>query len=561
MKKSLLEKARPIILLGGISALCITTGLTSFSKSQYKIVKESKIGTVLEKEPVLANYFTTGEWLSEDALLRIEQICNIPVAPVATPYDPRYLDILGINKENTKNTYESLQTIKANRKHRNTKYYDEEKDDIKWELLAEDCYIRSVNYKESDNNGIILDQPFSKEEIKEKIANIKQLTQNLRKDFKEFDMKEFACTLADYKFIKKLDYVSTALAYTTNDTVTYNTLFTHSLTKDEIKPIDLHEDFHIAVNGCSDKNTGLSSQKRGISVQNKDDKNVSNDNLLCIDNSSYNYNNSYSYNFLEEIYAELYSNSVLKTKQQNYINHDEILNALQISLGLRSNYQIDDILQDLVYHDPLSFIKRFPSFGERKEDYVVDNCKMLKAYDILLGDKSLYNQLLENSDLSDIYNYDSVNSLTLFASSQLTKNYFNNLIVMNEMHSKDMELEDNYYMINLFENTLKNTLNAIKEVNPKLSIRINDTSFYQTRTTFLGYLGDKYQLFPKDVESKYYREYSYTVPPEDYQGPSFFDDNKRLYYMTLLKEGENHNIKAPYNLPMGNSCKVHKKTK
>ncbi len=479
--------------------------------------------------------------LSDNTKQMIESICDFSIAEVDSTYNSKYLDILEINTKTATEAYCNLKDTQVFN-HSNTYYYDYEKDDIKWDLLADKIYENSL-LKEQEKQYV---SALSLEEIKEKLKNMQSLVQQLRLDYPDYDIKELACKLTDYSFVWETNIED--LATTNADTIAFSNHFSQNPLNQAAT--DCHESFHVCLKSCEDidgyEMSDFSRVNSGIHIATAsfpkyDDGRVELDNL-CLER--------YRYKFLEEIYAELYSTQLLGAEQDSYTYYDEVLLTIQLVLGLQDDYKIDSILRDLVYHDPISFIKHFPVYGENKEEYFLDNCKMLKSLDILLDVPDDYNKLLEEKNLKEDYFEVGTKNLYQTAVNQMSKLFFHNLIMMNEIHSDELTIEDNYCMINLFDAYLNKTYQSISELqqmpnDKETSLEQENFLLNKNFVHFLNYLGDKYQTDGNDMLSSYL---TYTVP-SNYEFPDFMEEDKKVFYNELLQV-KNQNISIPYSMTL-----------
>lgn len=488
--------------------------------------------TVTEKNKEISLnsiYPKTSISLSKEAEEAIEELCN---SSIHYDYDSRYVDILNINEENATDAYVNLASDEV-KHHTYTLYYDNKTDEIKWKELAEQIYQNGLS---DDKEDIVT---LSLEEIQEKLENMEFFVHHLKEDFPNYDVEELACRLNNFKMLKSESSSGNILANTDNKEMIYYNNY-HS-----VKDIhnDYHEDFHVALDSCDDiYNYNGSSKSGGINVKTAT---YLNDNSE--EERDFLYLQRYKYQFLEEIYAEIYSGELANEKQKSYIANDEVLDIIQLVLGLCDDYQIDSILKDLVYHDPISFIKHFPVYGSNKEQYFVNNCQMLKSYDILLEYPKWYQEELLKNDLSDSYGISGKNSLQLMAMNHLSKTFFNSLIVMNEKYGEELCIEDNYSMIYLFETYLQKANNAIesssyRRIENYYALDDYKLSYDQYINTFMKYLGEKNNLDYTNMIIDYC--YSF-VPSEDYSFLSFMGEEKQDYYKQLLQY-KDRTLAEPY---------------
>ena len=224
----------------------------------------------------------------------------------------------------------------------------------------------------------------------------------------------------------------------------------------------------------------------------------------------------------------------MNMKQDAYQCYDEVLDVIQLTLGLNDEYRIDQILADIIYHDPLSFIRNFPVYGE-EEEYFVQNLQMLKSFDNVFSFDYYY--LLS---LGSDFDCQAFSVLRNSALHHLTKTFFNNLIVMNEKHFDEITLEDNYSILQLFCKYLKKAdkaiqINAFYLENLEFSSDdIIENVCQESRSIFFDYLSEKFQVDRSSVLQQYC---DFTDDQlDEYSFPSFMLDDKKEYYQELIAE-------------------------
>ncbi len=461
---------------------------------------------------------------------KIEEICNNKLTEIDPRFDERYIDALTINKETAATAYIDFKELKID-SHRKSDYYNEKDESIDWENLADRIYENSqeyvLEYSGPDTKS------FTKEEVEEKIKTLETFAAQVKTDFPDFDMEELVCKLEDYSFIEKKKiptYPDRLPLVTASDDC-----FTYYVEKKEVENTntDLYADFHVFVNSCIDKKEAeeISKVDGGIAISTNPYINKGFD--WCA-------SSRYHYAFLEEIYAELYSQEKSTQSQNNYMNYDEVLDAIQLVLGLNESYKIDSILEDLLYQDPISFINHFPVYGEDKDDYFVENARMLQSFNTLLKrNPDYFSSLIKEGLIQE----EAFRNLDAAAVSQLSKIFFSNLMVMNEKHYMDMSLEDNYAMTQLFVVHLQNMQKAVIQSNRAYSIIITGQStFLEDMNIFFDYLSEKYNIEQEKVQQGYL-DYNLL---DDYTLPSFLSEEKKEFYQSLIKN-RNRDISEPYS--------------
>lgn len=248
---------------------------------------------------------------------------------------------------------------------------------------------------------------------------------------------------------------------------------------------------------------------------------------------------------------ELYSCELSEMKQDTYMRYDEILSTLQLALGLDDDYQIDSILTNMFYKDPISFIQSFNVYGEDKDDYFVKNCQMLKACDILLAKNKWYLIKLENEGLIEKFTEEGIFELQQLAMNQMTRNFFNNLIIANEKYQDKLSLEDNLYFIELFsEYLLRSSISLIEKATDEYGAQesnmsyLSDTILANCKDTMFQYLGIKYEI---DIDSIKEQQFS-GIHNSIGEAPSVFSQSKQDYYDYL--SSTRYYYDQPYVMPL-----------
>lgn len=542
-----------LLLYGGIGAVAGAGAKflqAGYQYSNYKLEQENWFKSQDGHLGELPLYFPASNH-DENLLLShareaVNQICDQTRCSNLDDFDERYFAPLDINLQNFKDTYGNFYNFSAPC-HFNSSYYDQDKKTIDWEGLAVRIYENGKETAKEDESVVA----FSLPKVQEKLENMKCLLVKIQNDFPDFDVAELACKLEDYQFFTHVDTILQsgnyeALASTSYDRIIYSPL-EEEWSRDYARITDYHEDFHLFANSCVDKMYHYESSRNGDGIG------VFNPMYLDQDVVDENCFSRYQYSFLEEIYAELYSTQILGEEQEVYLSNDEVLNVIQLVLAMDEDYSVDEILEDLLYQQPLSFIRHFPVYGEDKDMYLMETCQMLKSFDVLLGADGSYFEQLEAQGLQVT---DGVSQLKRQAFSHLSSLFFNQLIVMNESYSSQMTLDDNFAMINLFYTCLNRANIAINyhmtamEQTARLGNVFNNSSFQDDRNVFFSYLSKEYKMDEKEVFKEYVR---YDVR-EDYNFP-MFDGDKQAYYHQLLtcRQG----VLDPSSIPIQTHNKVY----
>ncbi len=461
--------------------------------------------------------------LSKEAKQAINEICSHQSSKTYDKYNKIYLDLLDINEETATKAYANFSDIKIDF-HMNTECYNEEKKEIDWETLITKIYKNSKNV-ERENPTL---KALSKEEIEEKLQKMKKFVENIKKDYPNFDLASLACKLEGYSILKaqeeKTENVLT-IASTSSYKIIYYDVEKYNYTKKFLDGTDYHEDFHLFVNSCIDKRIMIDQSKTGGGIG------IETSILLDDEEIDSAYYTRYQYVFLEEIYAELYSSEMANKNQDTYICYDEILDLIQLVLALSDEYQVDSILTDLIYQDPISFMKHFPIYGEDRKKYFIDNLIMLKSLDTILLENPCYLFDLEKKGLNQ---KEAFTTLKVEAMSQLSKTFFNSLITMTDTHFTQMSLEDNYFIIDLFTDYL-NQANGAMMINTlvngyEIDFTLNST-FSEDLSVFFDYLSKKYKVEKDDLMEQWE-----TDQPQQKEWKSFMPASKQEFYQELIEQ-------------------------
>ena len=446
------------------------------------------------------------------------------------PIRMKYLDNYEINKESAAKAYLDKEEIKE---HTNTSLYDVENDDINWDLALEYIYQNSL---ENASEEVV---PLSKEEIKQHLEFIEEAYDGIKAKFKDYDTAELACNLENYSFFESEKDNGNFYAATYLNNITYYPLF-DVISEEEQEKTVKHEAFHLLVNGCTDKD--IKDINGGINVLNIEDS----DNPTTL--------LSYNYSFLEEIYASLFSKEITDNIQTSYLNYNEALNLVQGVFALNEDYKLDQIFDNIVSKDANGFIKSIPTYGENKEQFLIDTIEALKGLDLLMNPNLDYYKLLKEQN-SDITYYQFFREIRDYVYTQFSKIYYNNLILLNEKHP-ELTLEDNKAFITLYNIMINNLGVVLDDVSLDNEYATNFTPYnievdlpkveglpstftkpdiQDFEETFSKYLSKKYNL-----DKELPRKTLFDVK-DGYQFPEILGEEKRAFYQAIY-DGEEYNI-------------------
>lgn len=518
--------------IGYVTGSLSIVGVASFNNViiERELLNEEKEKEKAKKEALNQEFesllSTNDLEISEEAKDAINKICLAPL-------NMTYLDDLEITKENTALAYQEISVITN---HKNTNLYEEESDSINWSEAVDVIYQNGISLEELDD-GVV---PMTIEEVEEQVKWIEESYNEIKSDFKNYDTKELACLLQNYSFLNSdISNGSTVASTTTEQIVFYPYYYLDSSFYREA--ITKHEAFHLLVNHCEDANT--KDICGGIDVLN-----------LNYDDDNYVVLASYIYNFIEEIYAELYSSENTTGVQRSYHGYDEALNLLQATLALGDNYQVDELLEKIIYKDPSSFVKNLPTFGYSKEKFLLDTLKSIKALDIIIGSDQTYLTQLKNK-YPDISYDQLIRELKDCFISGLGKVYYNNLILLNEKY--DLTLEDNTALTMLYWKLINNIVpaeisipdedlspdNIIISPNQDLSYLLrkyhnlsstySDSDINDYHDIFVDYLSKKYNMGRNTV---YDKTKDTSILDTNYQMPEVLGKEKQEFYQWLWED-------------------------
>lgn len=465
-------------------------------------------------------------------------------------YTP-YLEALNINKATFLLSYANTEDTTS---HTYTALYDSSTDSINWEKAIDYIYVNSMIKADEEENTYAP----AKSEITEYVSFLQEAYNQIKSDFTKYDTKKLACKLEYFAILKSATQENSNIAVTNNTEIILNPIYDilpEKSREDTIK----HEELHLAVCDCIDNKRGVLF---GTSILSMPAPRVKEDLFMS---------ERYHWRFIEEGYTALYTKEMTKGLQESYNTYDEAIDLLQAILALNENYQVDDILKQMIYQEPVEFIKNFPVYGQVEEKFMLDNLKALKGLDILVGANEQWINYLDSNYPKLDYTNEAQFEMSQAIHKQFAKIYFNNLIVLNEQHP-EMTLEDNTAFLDLFfklmnnividsslveENTtLREMIEAQNiEVRPLSQIQVNynqelvpafpETTFLDYRNIYIEYLAKRYQ---KPVEELKQEMLSGEPMKKDYQFPEFLGPEKKEFYQFLYDDNRKTEDSYPRTL-------------
>lgn len=544
-KKKLQQYIKPLLL-----TMTLGTGLLGEYKIASDIVEsqhQQKMQKELEKqedeafEKLLPDQELELSKEAEEAMNEISRQVN---------YTP-YLEALNINKATFLSSYANTEDTTS---HTYTALYDSSTDSIDWEKAIDYIYVNSMIKADEEENTYAP----AKSEITEYVSFLQEAYNQIKSDFTKYDTKKLACKLEYFAILKSATQENSNIAVTNNTEIILNPIYDILREKSREDTI-IHEKLHLAVCDCIDNKRGVLF---GTSILSMPAPRVKEDLFMS---------ERYHWRFIEEGYTALYTKEMTKGLQESYNTYDEAIDLLQAILALNENYQVDDILKQMIYQEPVEFIKNFPVYGQDEEKFMLDNLKALKGLDILVGANEQWINYLDSNYPKLDYTNEAQLEMSQAIHKQFAKIYFNNLIVLNEQHP-EMTVEDNTVFLDLFfklmnnividsslveENTtLREMIEAQNiEVRPLSQIQVNynqelvpafpETTFLDYRNIYIEYLAKRYQ---KPVEELKQEMLSGEPMKNDYQFPEFLGPEKKEFYQFLYDDNRKTEDSYPRTL-------------
>ena len=399
-KKKLQQYIKPLLL-----TMTLGTGLLG----EYKIASDilasqhqQKMQKELEKQEDEAF-----EKLLPDQELELSKEAEEAVNEISRQvnYTP-YLEALNINKATFLSSYANTEDTTS---HTYTALYDSSTDSIDWEKAIDYIYVNSMIKADEEENTYAP----AKSEITEYVSFLQEAYNQIKSDFTKYDTKKLACKLEYFAILKSATQENYNIAVTNNTEIILNPIYDILREKSREDTIK-HEELHLAVCDCIDNKRGVLF---GTSILSMPAPRVKEDLFMS---------ERYHWRFIEEGYTALYTKEMTKGLQESYITYDEAIDLLQAILALNENYQVDDILKQMIYQEPVEFIKNFPVYGQNEEKFMLDNLKALKGLDILVGANEQWINYLDSNYPKLDYTNEAQLEMSQAIHKQFAKIYFNN---------------------------------------------------------------------------------------------------------------------------------------
>lgn len=540
--KKLIKKVRNLqiylvsfsLLLTGCS-IHLEKETTKNSKSDKVIVSEQEENNLTtrvlsdEKNSGISNYFNRTYRSRADydeMILTLEEkgIRNLSDEAKKTiqnvslyntnPYDFSWVELFSID-ECYQSVYTNSNVASRIKNHHNNEFYNALNDSIRWDTLLNRILDNSTNKAKKEEDL----SPLSETDITIILSQLRDFVSDVKKDYPAYDMGHLACQLASLSLNYRLSQESGShtLASTTYAGIEWylneqgeKPVFTTSIMLNE------HEFKHFLCSYCRDEitNTNVYITPSGV---------------------IYGNNTSLSFSFIEEATAEEYAAKRNNGQVVTYYEKIAALDTIRFVLSLQDDYEEDGFLKYGFLQNPLALVQQFPVL-EDQTYYFKNNLKMLASYNACLSSipTIFSSSVKEIPGYEDFYhNIDQrkeiLSSLGTYASSELSRLFLTNLVVMND--TKDtMTIDYNFYLMKLFEKRMDILFSAMTDFQKINISSANYKQIYQERLgSLFQYLSSKYKM-DLGAMKELYQEYSLQ---ENINYPTFVSNSKRAFYQEL----------------------------
>ena len=487
-------------------------------------------------DDVVETYEEAGAVLSSCAEQNIDDVFNIENDSVETKY-------FSITPEKVERQIDEYLKQDKLAEHTYNELYDEENKAIFWDKAADVVY-------ENSQQEFLDYQNLSKEDIVYVISLLKDYCNNLKDNI---DLKEVACKLSTLNLYYGVDETK-ELFHTAVTTSRYIAFYDSNKDIHTFDPTDstsIHEFFHFLCFGCNCVHDRSKYYANGI-------------NIVAPEYSfEAGYKENYAdlgltgfeYTFIEEASAERVMYSYLGEIPTSYNYYQKVIDNIELVLSLNENYNLDNYVYNCLKKQPLQFLNNFTVNETNAKENFTDNLRMLVIYDSLLR----YDATHENVNsqnfgkvFDNCQNYEeetqSISNLVIYSQSQLTKLFYNNLIVLNEKYADKNNLEFYSYLNQIFYARMIQVNEIYSYIWDFDSSDINikyDEYFKQMQQTFVNYLREYYQdssLILANVEA--YGQ-DFMDLPEITNYPTFVSNDKIKFYENLKNELPNMDLSIP----------------
>ena len=446
----------------------------------------------------------------------------------STPYNFSWVELFRIS-DYYQAAYTNPNVATRVRNHQNGELYNVSKDSIYWDKLVDVIMTNSANRVKNDSELVAL----SSDDVKTIVKQFSAFSEDTKKEYPNYDMAHLACQLSSLSLAyRKNSDENSPLASTTYTSIEWylNENGEYPILKTAIILND-HEFKHFLCSYCQDE------INRGENI------------YITPSGVIYGSNTSLNLSFIEEATAEEYAAQRNGKEAVTYYEKIAALNTLRFVLSLQDDYVPDGFLKYGLLQNPLAIVQQFPVLDSQTY-YFENNLKMLASYNACLssapytfvsGVESIpgYQNFYENLEQRK----EVFSSLGTYASSELSRLFLTNLIVMND--TKDsMTLEYNFYLLRLFEKRMQIMFSAMTDYQKFNMSSANYGQIYNERLGyFFSYLSERYQMDLGSIR-KLYEEYSLK---EGTNFPSFVNSSTANFYRMLeTKEYDGEQLKENY---------------
>ena len=414
-------------------------------------------------------------------------------------YDSKWIDKLNINMDILTDKY----VVNNINKHSNNKYYDSKNNTIKWDKLIDIIYENSIR-RENNTDYIAL----SKSDIKIVLSQMNEFLNIVITDYPSFDVSNLACKLSNLSlvyFYREKDDKAKATCVQDMISIGINEDDTNP-NLNNYKDLLYHEFKHLFCFSCRDEMKGSYYTAGGISS-----------------NKGYDIN----LKFIEEALAEEYAAKCNSRDMSCYYNQYTVLNTLRLVLSLQDDYDENNFLKYQLLHNPVALLQQFPVYDNNEIYY--RNITMLECFnELLMNNDSYENNINESSIVPNILvKQDAYQSLFNYSMCELNRMFFTNLVALNE--SNDVSLDYNLFLINLYLENNKNTIDVLSTTELNQEVYLNN--FYDNYKLFIDYYS-----INKNMDSLFIDIYKLRLPNEY---PSYVSDDKIKLYNFIYSDGIN----------------------
>lgn len=366
-----------------------------------------------------------------------------------------------------------------------TSYYDSKTDTFDIPSL-----IKQIR-KNSLKNETIVNDAFLEDEIEYLLIKFLDIYLPTIEKTYQIDKNEIACNLANLAFLYSPDdldnqaYISEKIV-ATEDVFQKNIKIIYCDKTENIYETDwdnstsYHEFFHLLNKACNCQHelfNGVYYYPSGIGIATRP-----------LDIEAYDVD--LNYKFIEEAMAE---NSLTNFSLEPVVYEEEryIWDNILLVLALNPNFNKEVLNQASLEQKPIKFIQEFMVDSQDSQDSFCNNVRFLMTYDYLFLNKEYQNR----SDLTPnnvVNKQEFLENLINYAQIELTRLFFNNLILNTDIRNTYDEQGNNYYIDLFYKRMIKSyEFLAQKNLNQAISLETYDKAFQEMYLNYLEYLQNK----------------------------------------------------------------------